>query len=111
MTSFNNSNNNSAGNNNGSKNALYARRSLRVIDPESDVSFLFVPPSASCPIINVYYILSSKLTPGSVFSRLPNCHLSSNINLHPTSSSLAFILRSPVCLFSFSRMFFTLLRI
>lgn len=39
MTSFNNSNNNSAGNNNGSKNALYARRSLRVIDPESDVSF------------------------------------------------------------------------
>ena len=44
MTSFNNGNNNSAGNNSGRGNALYARRSLRVIDPESDVSFLFVPP-------------------------------------------------------------------
>ena len=58
MTSFNNGNNNSAGNNNGRGNALYARRSLRVIDPESDVSFLFVPPIPPHVQLSIYIILS-----------------------------------------------------
>ena len=75
MMSFNNGNSHSAGNNNGRSNALYARRSLRVIDPESDVSFLFVPPI--CLMSNhqyIYYIInyhpSLPLDPSSLIFHL-----------------------------------------